>query len=101
MITVPSQFLNVYYLVALGLCCYARAFSGSGEQGLLLVVVHRLPVLVASLVAEPSSRHTDLSSCGSRAQERGIVVWFTGLVAPQPVESSRATDQTHVPCIGS
>ena len=26
-------------------------------------------------------------------------MWFTGLVAPQPVGSSQTTDQTHVCCI--
>ena len=37
---------------ALGLHCCTRAFSSCGEQGLLFVVVHRLLIVVASLVAE-------------------------------------------------
>ena len=41
-----------FFLAVLGLCCYARAFSSCGEQGLLLVVVHGLLIAVASLVAE-------------------------------------------------
>ena len=40
------------FLAVLGLCCCARAFSSCGERGLLFVVVHRLLVAVASLVAE-------------------------------------------------
>ena len=40
------------FLAALGLHCYARAFSSCGEQGLLFVVVRRLLIAVASLVAE-------------------------------------------------
>ena len=45
---------NLFYLflAALGLRCWARAFSSCGEQGLLLVTVHRLLTVVASLVAE-------------------------------------------------
>ena len=44
-----------------------RAFSRCGELRLLLVMVHRLLIAVASLIAE---------------------LWRTGLVAPQHVESS-------------
>ena len=40
------------FLTALGLCCCARAFSSCGERGLLFVVVCRLLIAVASLVAE-------------------------------------------------
>ena len=49
-----KTFLKIYYLflVALGLCCCARAFSSCGKQGLLFVVVRRLLTAVASLVAE-------------------------------------------------
>ena len=47
-------FLNFIYLflAVLGLRCCARAFSSCGEQGLLFVVVRRLLIAVASLVAE-------------------------------------------------
>ena len=41
----------IYFLVALGLCCYAQAFSGCWERG-LFVAVHGLLIAVASLVAE-------------------------------------------------
>ena len=59
--TVPAlqatQFLKVYlfiylFLAALGLHCCMQAFSSCGEQGLLFVVVRRLLIVVASLVAE-------------------------------------------------
>ena len=36
------------FLAALGLRCYARAFSSCGERGLLFVAVHRLLIAVAS-----------------------------------------------------
>ena len=37
-------------MVALGLCCFARAFSSCGERGLLFVLVHGLLIVVASVV---------------------------------------------------
>ena len=40
------------FLAELGLCCWARAFSSCSERGLLFVVVRRLLIAVASLVAE-------------------------------------------------
>ena len=40
------------FLVVLGLHCWAQSFSSCGEQGLLFVVVRRLLISVASLVAE-------------------------------------------------
>ena len=40
------------FLAALGLRCCAWAFSSCGERGLLFVVVCRLLIVVASLVAE-------------------------------------------------
>ena len=45
-------FFNLFFLAALGLRCRARAFSSCGERGLLFVVVCRLLIVVASLVAE-------------------------------------------------
>ena len=46
-------YLFIYlFLDALGLRCCARASSSCGEQDLLFVVVHGLPIAVASLVAE-------------------------------------------------
>ena len=40
------------FLAVLGLCCCARAYSSCGERGLHFVVVCRLLIAVASLVAE-------------------------------------------------
>ena len=48
-------FLKIYFylfLSALGLCCCAQAFSSCGERGLLFVAVHKLLIVVVSLVAE-------------------------------------------------
>ena len=46
------KFIYYLFLVALGLCCCARAFSSCGEQGLLFIVVRSLLIAVASLVME-------------------------------------------------
>ena len=40
------------FLAVLGLRCCVQAFSSCGEQGLLFIVVCRLLIAVASLVAE-------------------------------------------------
>ena len=45
-------YLFILFLAALGLRCYTQAFSSCSEQGLLYVVVPRLLIAVASLVAE-------------------------------------------------
>ena len=49
-------FFKIYFiylfLAVLGLHCCAQAFSSCGEWGLLLVAVHGLLIVVASLVAE-------------------------------------------------
>ena len=39
------------FLATLGLCCCAQAFPGCGKWGLLLVAVHGLLIVMASLVA--------------------------------------------------
>ena len=41
-----------FFLAELGLHCCAWAFSNCGEWGLLFIVVHRLLIVVASLVVE-------------------------------------------------
>ena len=41
-----------FFLAVLGLHCCAWAFSSCGERGLLLVAVHRLLIVVATLFAE-------------------------------------------------
>ena len=51
------NFIFNLFLAALGLRCCVRAFSSCGERGLLFIVVHRLLIAVASLVAEHGSRH--------------------------------------------
>ena len=43
-------FLINLFLAALGLCCFARAFSSCGERGLLSVAVHGLLTAMVSLV---------------------------------------------------
>ena len=60
--------LFVYlFLAALGLCCYAWAFSSCGERGLLFVAVRGLLIVVASLVAEHGLR-----SAGSVVVAHGL-----------------------------
>ena len=44
-------FLSLF-LAMLGLCCYVWAFSSCGEWGLFFTAVHRLLIVVASLVVE-------------------------------------------------
>ena len=46
--------LFILFLTALGLCCFAWAFSSCGAQRLLFIAVHGLLIVVASLVAEHS-----------------------------------------------
>ena len=45
-------FYLIYFLAALGFRCCARASSSCGEQRLLFIVVHGLPIVVASPAAE-------------------------------------------------
>ena len=46
-------YLFIYlFLAVLGLRCCAQAFSSCGEQGLLFIAVHRLLIVVASLIVE-------------------------------------------------
>ena len=44
--------LFILFLAVLGLHCCGWASSSCSEQGLLFIVVHRLLIAVASLVAE-------------------------------------------------
>ena len=65
------NFLNVFiylFLAALGLRCFARAFAGCSEQGLLLAVVCRLATAVASFVEEQVSGREGFRSCGAQAK---------------------------------
>ena len=52
----------------LHLCCCARAFSSSNEQGLLYIVVCELLIAVASLDAEHGLYTHELSGCGAAAR---------------------------------
>ena len=47
-----SILLLSLFLAVLGLRCCARVFSSCGERGLLFIAVHRLLIVVASLVVE-------------------------------------------------
>ena len=60
------------------------------------------------LLWSTGSRRMDFSSCGMWAQQLWLVgsraqvqqLWYTGLVAPWHVGSSRTRARTRVPCIG-
>ena len=69
MCLVSIAYLSLSFLAVLGLCCFEQAFSSCG-QGLLYIAVHRLLIVVASLVAEQSSRACGLQSL----QHTGSVV---------------------------
>ena len=61
-------FVFIYlFLAALDLCCCSWASSGGGERGYSSLQSVRGLIMVASLVAEHSSRHAGFSSCGSQA----------------------------------
>ena len=77
-------------MTALGLHCFVGVFFSGGEQGLLLAVVHELPIAVASLVVEHRL-------CRAHGLQK---LCHVGLVAPRHVESSWTRDQTHVLCTG-
>ena len=55
-------------MAALGLRLCARAFSGCGERGPLLIAVRGPLTIAASPVAEQRLHTRRLSRCGSRAQ---------------------------------
>ena len=60
------KILFIYlFLAALGLHCCARAFSSSGEQGLLFIAVRRLLIAVASLCCR--ARALGVRALGARA----------------------------------
>ena len=73
-------FIYLLFLAALGHRHCMRAFSSCGEQGLPLIVVHRLLTVVASLVAEhglqecrlPWLWHTCSVVVARGLQERGL-----------------------------
>ena len=62
----PAFTVGNYFVVVIALsCCFAWAFSSCSEQGLLFVVVCRLPIAVASLAGAQALGHSGFSSCGS------------------------------------
>ena len=56
------------FLAALGLRCWARAFSSCGDQGLLFIAVRRLLIMVASLVRSMHSGCAAFRSCSMQSQ---------------------------------
>lgn len=68
--------IDCSFLAVMGLCCFMRAFSCSGEQGLIFTAVLKFLVAVASLVAEyglcgawvSAVAAQGLSACSPRAQ---------------------------------
>ena len=94
------MYLNKYFYFCLGLRCFAWAFSSCRKQGLLLVAVHRLLTVAASLVEHglSSVRARLLRLWGSRAQARWL--WHLVSVALRHVGSSRVRDPTCVSCTG-
>ena len=72
--------VHVFFLAALSLCSYARAFSSCSEW---------------------ASQCSGLSCSRTQALEQvALAAWCTGSSALWPVESSRIRDRTHVPGIG-
>ena len=55
-------------MAVLGLHCCSQAFSSCSEWGLLLVAVHELLLVVASLFVSTGSRWAGFSSCDMQAQ---------------------------------
>ena len=59
--------LWIYVLATLVLCCWEPAFSSRGVCGLVLVAVHGLLIVVASLVSEHMGRRMVPWTVGPRA----------------------------------
>ena len=78
------------FLVVLGVRCCVQAFSSCGGQGLLLVTVHGLLVVGASLAGGLGSRCTGFSRCGMWTQE--LQHMHTGLAVPCHVGASSTRD---------
>ena len=99
-----SSLFIYLFLAALGLHCWAWAFSTWRKWGLLFnrsgqashCDEERHQWLL--LLWGTGSRHADFSYCALWALELGLS--SSGLVAPLHVESSQTRERTHVPCIG-
>ena len=84
-----NLFFIYLFLAVLGLRCCARVFSSCGERWLPFLAVRGLLIAVASLIVE------------HKLQARGLQqLWYTGLVVPRHMGSTRTRDRTRVPCIG-
>ena len=89
--TAIFKFVFYLFIGYTGSSLLNRFFSLVAEsRGYTLVVVCRLLIMVASLVAEH----------GHQAYGLADGLWHSGLASPQLMESSGTGDQTHVPCIG-
>ena len=62
---IKNFFLNLFSAV-LALRCFAHAFSGCCEWGLLFVAIRGLLIAVASFLQSTGSRHTGFSGCSSQ-----------------------------------
>ena len=90
----------------LGLHCCAGFSLVAASRGYSLVTVHKLLIVVASLVVEPGLQGVQTSvavarglcSCSSQALEHRLN--SCGVVASQHLESSRISNRTCVSCIG-
>ena len=84
------KFLFVYlFLAALSRPCCMWAFHSCGEWGLL-----------SSSSAQAAHRGGFFCYRAQALEPVGSVVWCTGFIVPQHVESSQIRDQTRVLCIG-
>ena len=90
------KFMNLFIFGCIGSSLPHAGFSlvaASGGYSSLWCAGFSLQWLL--LLWSIGSRCMGFSSCGTRAQQ----LWCMGLVAPRHVGSSRARDQTCVPCI--
>ena len=78
----------ILFLAVLGPRFCVRAFSSWGERGPLFIAVHGPLTIAASPVAEQRLQTLRLSSCGSRAQLRGM--WDLPRPGLEPVSPALA-----------
>ena len=57
-----SSHVLIFFFAALGLCCFAWAFSSRGEQELLFIALRGLLIVVLLLSWSTGSKHTGISS---------------------------------------
>ena len=66
--------VDCLFLAALGLCCFAQAFSSCSQWGLLLTVAHGLPLVVTFLVVE-----YNLLQCSCLENPRDGGAWWAAV----------------------